>query len=160
MKALTLWQPWASAIATGAKTIETRHWSTSYRGQLAIHAARRKFKYELIEIGCWGYWCAALGITMGSRYLGDILPFGAIVAVCTLVDCKSTESFTQGELDTHHYPPFVTAPTSIYTWTERMMGDFSLGRFGWVLRDIKPLPEPIPYRGQQGLFQIPDEEIK
>ena len=160
MKALSLWQPWASAIAAGAKTIETRHWATSYRGPLAIHAAKRKVKYELIDFGCWWSWCAALGISMGSRYLGDILPFGAIVAVCTLVDCKITESFTQGELDTQHYSPTATAHNSINTWTERMMGDFSLGRFGWVLRDIKPLSEPIPYRGQQGLFEIPDEEMK
>lgn len=28
MRALSLWQPWASAIAAGAKKIETRGWST------------------------------------------------------------------------------------------------------------------------------------
>lgn len=42
MKALTLWQPWASLVALGAKRIETRSWSTTYRGPLAIHAAARK----------------------------------------------------------------------------------------------------------------------
>src|SRR5690348_17556570 len=40
MKALTLTQPWASLVAIGAKRIETRSWSTSYRGPLAIHAAK------------------------------------------------------------------------------------------------------------------------
>jgi hypothetical protein len=35
MKMLTLHQPWASLIAVGAKTIETRPWSTDYRGPLA-----------------------------------------------------------------------------------------------------------------------------
>ncbi len=39
MKAITLWQPWASLIAIGAKKIETRSWATKYRGPLAIHAA-------------------------------------------------------------------------------------------------------------------------
>lgn len=38
MKVLTLHQPWASLIALGVKTIETRSWSTAYRGPLAIHA--------------------------------------------------------------------------------------------------------------------------
>lgn len=39
MKALTLTQPWASLVALGEKRIETRSWGTSYRGELAIHAA-------------------------------------------------------------------------------------------------------------------------
>lgn len=42
VRALTLWQPWASLVAVGAKTIETRGWSTDYRGPLLIHAAKRK----------------------------------------------------------------------------------------------------------------------
>jgi len=37
-KVLTLHQPWASLIAIGVKTMETRSWSTSYRGPLTIHA--------------------------------------------------------------------------------------------------------------------------
>ena len=40
MKALTLTQPWASLVACGAKTIETRSWRTPYRGPVAIHAAK------------------------------------------------------------------------------------------------------------------------
>lgn len=40
MKALSLKQPWASMVANGTKTIETRSWRTSYRGPLAIHASQ------------------------------------------------------------------------------------------------------------------------
>ncbi len=40
MKAITIWQPWASLIACGAKKYETRSWATNYRGPIAIHAAR------------------------------------------------------------------------------------------------------------------------
>lgn len=36
MKAISLHQPWASWIAEGKKTIETRMWSTRYRGPLLI----------------------------------------------------------------------------------------------------------------------------
>jgi len=36
MKALSVHQPWASQIAAGSKTIETRTWPTSYRGDLLI----------------------------------------------------------------------------------------------------------------------------
>ena len=41
MKAITLWQPWASLIACGAKKYETRSWATRYRGPIAIHAAKK-----------------------------------------------------------------------------------------------------------------------
>ncbi len=34
MKALTPHQPWASLMAWGVKTIETRGWATAYRGPL------------------------------------------------------------------------------------------------------------------------------
>ena len=40
MKALSLKQPWAAMVANGTKTVETRSWSTSYRGPLAIHASQ------------------------------------------------------------------------------------------------------------------------
>lgn len=40
MKALTIYQPWATLIAIGAKHIETRSWSTKYRGPLAVHAGK------------------------------------------------------------------------------------------------------------------------
>lgn len=41
MKALTIWQPWASLLVSGQKKYETRSWATSYRGPIAIHAAMR-----------------------------------------------------------------------------------------------------------------------
>jgi hypothetical protein len=42
IRALTLWQPWASAVIIGGKDVENRTWSTGYRGPLVIHAAKRK----------------------------------------------------------------------------------------------------------------------
>lgn len=35
-KAISLKQPWANLVASGKKTIETRRWSTKYRGDLVI----------------------------------------------------------------------------------------------------------------------------
>src|SRR3990167_11355758 len=35
-KAISLKQPWANLVASGEKTIETRKWSTKYRGDLII----------------------------------------------------------------------------------------------------------------------------
>ena len=41
MKAISLHQPWASMIARGEKTIETRWWRTHYRGDLLICSTKR-----------------------------------------------------------------------------------------------------------------------
>lgn len=35
-KAISLKQPWANLVAAGKKTVETRKWSTKYRGDLII----------------------------------------------------------------------------------------------------------------------------
>ncbi len=41
MRALSLWQPWASMLVRGDKTVETRWWSTRYRGPILVCAAKR-----------------------------------------------------------------------------------------------------------------------
>lgn len=50
MKAISLHQPWASLIASGKKTIETRRWATSYRGDLLI-VSTRKPEYDDLPLG-------------------------------------------------------------------------------------------------------------
>lgn len=57
MRALSLWQPWASLIYDERKKIETRHWEMLHRGPLAIHAAMkvdkdacRQFAYDPLTI--------------------------------------------------------------------------------------------------------------
>lgn len=161
MKAISLWQPWASAIALGAKRIETRHWSTRYRGPLAIHAAKRVNKNELIYYACCWNWCGAMRRDFGTGPMWETLPFGAIVATCDLTDCRPTGSFRGGELDEPRYPDrggFARDGTrqihAAYAWTERQMGDFGLGRYGWVLENIVALPKPLPCKGSQGFFEV------
>lgn len=159
MRAISLWQPWASAVAVNAKRVETRHWATPYRGALAIHAAQRKVVLELMHYGsCWN-WAGALrpaNSPANTSHWPDLtlLPFGAIVAVCNLVECRPTDSFTNAELDAPRLPPGETLDS--YQWTERQMGNFELGRFGWVLEDIRMLREPVPFKGHQGFFNVPD----
>lgn len=148
MKAISLWQPWASAIATGAKLIETRSWKTDYRGEIAIHAAKRFVRWEMdMYLSTWN-WQGALGLRMGQIVDSkDVLPRGAVVAIAKLIDCRPTESFAVAELD-------VKRGTPTYQWTERELGNFEPGRFGWVFGEVLKLSTPVPCRGAQGLFDI------
>lgn len=166
MRVLTLTQPWATAVALGSKRIETRSWKTSYRGPVAIQAAKGYNRGELLHLGsCWN-WVGALwaaGARMGEgKPLEQLLPFGAIVAVAQLNDCRPTGSYTQSELDTLRRPAHATdEEPGLYHWTERQMGDYSLGRFAFELGSIFALPEPVPVRGALGLWTLglDDEQL-
>lgn len=156
---LSLHQPWATLIAIGAKTIETRGWATAYRGPLAIHAAKRVNKSEMIALDCTRSFHAALASIKPSpnASMWEYLPFGDIIAVVDLVDCRPTGSFTGEELDREQFQSPQFAPQGEYQWnrwTERDFGDFSLGRYGWVLENVRPLEKPASYRGAQGLFHV------
>jgi len=158
MKAISVWQPWASAIAVGAKRIETRSWNPPYRGRILIHASKRRLITELVEYECDPCWRAALsplGWAPGGDPIENIdrLPFGAIVAVADLAWCDRTEDFEDAELGAIRTRAGLDSGT--YYWTERMLGDFRAGRWGWRLGPIWRLDEPIPWRGRRGLFDIP-----
>jgi len=162
MKALSLWQPWASAIACGAKRVETRDWNPDFRGRILIHASRRRVITELVEYECDPCWRAALsplGWDSARDPLENIarLPFGAIVAVADLAWCDRTEDFEEDELGAIRTRPGLDS--EIYYWTERMLGDFRPGRWGWRLGPIWGLDEPVPWRGGQGLFDVPTDDF-
>ena len=159
MKALTIQQPWASLITMGVKTIETRSWSTKYRGALAIHAGLKKadiFENELI-------WQPLLDPDRVGR-LRTTLHLGAVVATCELVDVvpiftvhgifaaygASNRPRVEAEGDEAAY-----SKSGDGDWQDISdqvpYGDFSPERFAWILSDIKPI-EPIPVKGHQGLW--------
>lgn len=131
-----MWQPWATLMAIGAKKIETRGWSTRYRGALAIHAAKR-FDREQRELCRDEPFCSALERV---GYEPDDLPRGEIVGVVDLVDVLPT----QGQLFWSPEDPEVA------------FGDYALGRYAWVTRNARRLPNPIPWRGAQGLWVLPE----
>jgi hypothetical protein len=135
MRAITLWQPWASLIAIGAKRIETRSWGTSYRGLLAIHASKR-VPWDIAAFYAADPLPTAL-TNAGYASFTD-LPFGLVLATCRLVDVIPTTS---------------DYLTEILTPPERNYGDYAPGRFAWLLADITRLDPPVPASGRQGLWE-------
>lgn len=148
MKAISLWQPWATLMAIGAKKIETRSWYTNQRGPVAIHAAK-KWTDNLVLTCTSRTFGAALGIDRRAydniiEYKKDLtayLPFGAILAVGILTDCVKTTLSNIPEDDEYYF------------------GDYTPERFMWKFEKIIKLPEPIPYRGAQGFFNIREKPL-
>ena len=138
MKALSLHQPYAEFIKSGAKRYETRHWSTPYRGLIAIHAAQRWTDDEKAT-------ASALHRQFPAIPLIDNPPLGAVVCICRLLDCVRTESIAHS-ISRH----------------EKAVGGWSEGRFAWELEVLEIFDSPILAKGQQGLFDwdIPSELLE
>lgn len=142
MKAITLTQPWATLVAAGAKQIETRSWSTPYRGPLAIHAAAglapvggRRGLQHMCQTPPFCRALAAAGIAVAEMDKVP-LPFGAVLAIVELYDIQ----------------PIVKLVRSISV-QERAFGDYSAGRYGWLLRNVQMLPAPMAAKGALSLWE-------
>lgn len=135
MKALTICEPYASAIMAGIKKVENRDWPTSYRGVLVIHAGKSRAyldsydgrQQEAMEEGGFHFdWTGKLDTTA--------LPFGMILGTATIVDCI----------------PFAQ-------YEERFPNDpWAFGEFCWIFENPILLPKPILYKGALGLWTLPD----
>lgn len=136
MKALTLYEPWASLVAIGAKKIETRSWPTNYRGPLAIHAGKT-IRTEFMNLAWQEPFYSALKPLHGNVGGSPSIKYnlGCVIAIAQLVDCIEIQ------LD------------NVPSGPERYFGDYTRGRYMWMLRDAQRLKTPIPAKGHQRLWE-------
>lgn len=128
MKCLSIRQPWAWLIVNAHKDVENRSWRTDYRGPLLIHAAKQ---WDSAGDGAiQRIWTPDLSRKTQLGFASCLLhlePRGAIIGQVNLVDCvRDSDS----------------------AWAEA-------GMWHWLLEDVQAVPEPIAYRGRQGLFEVP-----
>ncbi len=136
MKALTILQPWATAIALSdparlgekAKLLENRGWKPpAYLvGQsLAIHAGKAVMDeddvHEVAE---------RLGLDFGDFARWCIEHMGRVVAVARVQGYRET------------------AP-------EGLQAKWWIGPIGWVLTDTQSIKKPVSCRGMQGIWNLP-----
>jgi len=152
MKALTIWQPWASLIMHGAKPYEFRSWRppAALIGQrIVIHAAAKRPDWH------------------ECRGLFQALQQGGERAAETCLHAQLATSLLGGCPD--ELPRACGLGTAIVG--EPRLGtaiaeEFGVPRandsdrdqhanWGWPLTDIDVWPEPIPMRGMQGLWNWP-----
>lgn len=139
MEALTLWQPWATLMAIGAKRVETRGWAMPRKitgAWIALHAAGRnttppdelRAAFAVPEIA------RALA---RSGHTQQNLPAGAIVAVGLASRSIPTDTL-RGNVSPD----------------ELAMGYFAAGRHGWLFERVIGLKEPILAKGAQGIWTL------
>jgi hypothetical protein len=142
MKALSLLQPWATLVAMGVKQIETRSWQTAYRGPLLIHASKGKagklFAHE----------------APFKKFIPNFkqLPFGYIIGKVTLTDVIriGTGTLTHTNDETMNK----------LTMEEKAFGDYTAGRYAWMLEDAVAFKTPIGARGSLTLWEFDEGLIE
>ncbi len=131
MKALSLWEPWASLICLGYKRFETRSWNTQFRGVLVIHAAKRTDDLE--------YWFNQPFFREAFEQAGIKsfvdLPLSKALCTANLIGTFRTEMIRDR-----------------LSRRERAFGNYEDGRWAFELADVKPFRSPLTMRGAQGLF--------
>jgi hypothetical protein len=182
MKAISLWQPWASLIACGAKPFETRHWAPPREliGQtIAIHAAK-KIDREIISFAeelVFGQHEAG-GFDLGDKLEAThdqtpdelygifgqaTLPIGCIVCTATLAGAYQCGGLTKDAAGRECRVVASVRDGSRHqqvAWLTAGIpvddfGDYYEGRWAWWLTNVKPLNPPIAATGRQGFFDLP-----
>lgn len=153
MKALTLYQPWATFIVAGLKTLETRPTKTHHRGPLVIHAGKLGY-WELIDM-LGEAEVARLDRICRRFKLPPVacLPRGAALGTVEVLNCGRIILGSRIDWIDKAGGWGIGHPGML----ERSMGDYSVGRYAWMMIRPAPLPEPIPMSGKQGLWDVPPE---
>ena len=135
MKVLTIHQPWASLVAEGHKTCETRSWQQSHGvlgHRIAIHAARRKPD-------------ASFPALMSAD-----LPLGAVICTAVVawigrVSRRYTDRNGKDWADVDLAFRTLQVPIDEY-------GDWREGRWIWSLGSVIRLTHPVPATGHQRVW--------
>jgi hypothetical protein len=138
MPAITLWQPWASWIALGLKTIETRthhRFASLVARRIAIHAGKTMAPHAL-------------------RLAGPFLPITAL----TSLEWISKTGWPMGVI-------VCTAMAYYARWlgpcdSAEALCDCGAGnRFGIFLNAIRILSPAVPWKGGRGIWQLPQSAL-
>jgi hypothetical protein len=141
MRALTIHQPWAWAIAHGHKRVENRHQGHSYRGTLLIHAGLKineaAFDETLVQVAIHTQLMRLSELTGRHGQVDHVLDqmrgtAGCVIGVADLVDVHRDNGSCCG------------------SWAER-------DRWHYVVEHPKAI-QPIQARGYQG-FWVPEIEV-
>jgi len=122
--ALTIRQPWVSAILYHGKDVECRTWDTSYRGTIYLHAAATPHPYQDALERLTHAFDATAARAIMSDARTDVR--GAIVGTVRLTDVRRD---------------------SVSPWS---VG----GMLSWVLTHPRPFTHPVPMRGRLGLWSF------
>lgn len=136
--ALTIRNPWASAIASGQKLVENRSWMSHHRGMFAIHSSASPG--TTLEKERAIYRVAAFSGLDPRTVAATMQPNGAVLAVARLERVCS---------DSRLNPYESNLRCDCGPWAMP-------GQRHFILSDVRKLKEPVPCTGFQRFWTLPD----
>lgn len=138
IRALSYTEPWATLMACGRKTFETRSWGTSYRGPIVIHSAKN-FPEDCRRLCHEEPFLSALS--------GHAFHVGHVIAIGRLFACVRIHRVpVVGERKV-----LMSGIEITFTEDELAFGNYAVGRYVWVHEKVTPI-RPVPVRGRLGLW--------
>jgi hypothetical protein len=155
MKALTIWQPWASLVMLGAKPHEFRKWNFADKPHLAKLIGQR----IVIHAGARAVRLSELNDLLSRIEQGESA-LDADIAKPFISDLRDTMKSR-----TPHLLPLAAAlgtavlgePRSCMDLFKDVIADsdrIDEHMYGWPLTDVQPFPAPIPANGVQGFWNF------
>ncbi len=142
MKALTICAPYPALIFLPddhphKKRVENRTWHTSYRGPLLIHTGKST------------KWLGSYDRSVEAALTHQL---GMIVGIVELVDCVPVVC------DRRQDGMLMSRSTNDSHWRRHpwlLDHRHAEGPYCHIYANVRPFQQQIPYRGAQGLFEIP-----
>lgn len=164
MLALTLRHPWPFCVTHLGKLIENRGWSPSPKqlaigDRFAIHGGKvpKEESVGMMRVVATAIMqLRRLGFTMTTD--PEIVIAGGIVSVATFGGVTENANLYGCNCDRRDGSHAVDCSSSTQLddpWFEKTPGNK-----GWLLRDVIVLPAPIPCKGAQGLWTVPDDVLR
>ena len=136
---ISLRQPYATLIACGEKTYETRSRDTKYRGEIYIHAAK--------------------GIEQWQREGFEILD--EEIAIRELLGYDSIEEMPRGVIVARAVlsNTFPAERARLRRPEQSLFCNFADTRFAYQLDDVELVESDVTVSGQLGIFYLADEAV-
>jgi len=142
MKTISLWQPWATLVALKWKTIETRtharFQSLLTQQRIAIHAAQKVdgdlsplFYENLPRMNT---------VQIENLFLFMEMCRGKVICTAKVVNTRWAPNVDFVERE---------------EWNRQALCEVA-GKYLLFLDEIEPLKKMVPFRGRQGIFNVPD----
>lgn len=132
MKCLSVQQPWASLICSGIKDVENRSWRVNDApGKILIHAGKTQRIIDDLPL----FYEVIINNASINGIMPEIdnMPLGAIIGWADIVGFEDdSDSIWAGDKADHG------------------------SEWKWKIGKVGLFKEPIPYRGKQGLFEVPE----
>ena len=149
LSAVTLHQPWASLILAGAKRFETRGWAPpkSLVGRrIGVHAGQKLVRDLPSDVA------AAVAGALGSDW-AETAPRGRLICTALLEGAWRTgEALGDGR---RALAETLEGSPTLASFREDLFGDYSEGRWIWLLRGVRAIAPAPAVRGLQKVWTVP-----